>query len=169
MTKTIGFLIFLILLSDASAGENRIPVDCKVRAVFSSQGSLGEAILSEIRQAKSNLSVALYGFNNVVMCNELVKLAKQGVNVRVKVDESKTLSKKRGVTVVSILKDAGISVQTVGQERRNHNKFIVIDEAKVITGSYNWTLRAEQNWENILILDCPALAQKYEREWEEIR
>jgi len=105
----------------------------------------------------------------VVMCNELVKLAKQGVNVRVKVDASKTLAKKRGVTVVRILKDAGISVQTVGQERRNHNKFIVIDEAKVITGSYNWTLRAERNWENVLVLDCPELAQKYEREWEEIR
>jgi phosphatidylserine/phosphatidylglycerophosphate/cardiolipin synthase-like enzyme len=57
----------------------------------------------------------------------------------------------------------------VAPERKNHNKFAVIDGKRVITGSYNWTLKAEQNWENLLFLDCPELAEKYEQEWERIR
>ena len=169
MKKTVGLLILLLCCSPALAGETDAPVNCKVRASFSSEGSIAEAVLKEVRQARSKLSLALYGFNNVVMCEELVKLASQGIDIRVKVDKKKTMKKKRGRRVVEILKAAGIKVQTVGQEEKNHNKFIVIDATKVITGSYNWTLRAEQNWENILIMDCPELAKQYEREWEKIR
>ena len=62
-----------------------------------------------------------------------------------------------------------VRVQAVAPEGRNHNKFAVIDQDKVITGSYNWTLKAEKNWENLLILDCPELAKLYVREWEAIQ
>lgn len=33
-----------------------------------------------------------------------------------------------------------------------HNKFCVIDEATVITGSYNWTRRARENAENVTVI-----------------
>jgi phosphatidylserine/phosphatidylglycerophosphate/cardiolipin synthase-like enzyme len=56
----------------------------------------------------------------------------------------------------------------VAPNGRNHNKFAVIDRKRVITGSYNWTLKSEGNWENLLILDCPELAKAYENEWERI-
>jgi phosphatidylserine/phosphatidylglycerophosphate/cardiolipin synthase-like enzyme len=45
----------------------------------------------------------------------------------------------------------------------------VIDGRRVLTGSYNWTQKAETNWENLLIIDCPELAKSYEAEWEKIR
>ena len=108
-------------------------------------------------------------FHNLVMVEELAKLAVQGIKIRVKIDKKRNMKKKRAIRAIEILRAAGISVLTVGQEGKNHNKFIVIDGAKVITGSYNWTVRAEQNWENILVLDCPKLAKQYEQEWEEIR
>jgi phosphatidylserine/phosphatidylglycerophosphate/cardiolipin synthase-like enzyme len=60
----------------------------------------------------------------------------------------------------------GVEVQTVAPDGRNHNKFAIIDGRRVLTGSYNWTLKSEENWENLLILDCPALAKSYESEWE---
>ncbi len=173
MRKTLVLLVFLcfpsLVPSWAWASMSQEPVNCKVWTSFSSEGSIGETILQEIRQARSRLSVALYAVNNLVMVEELAKLAVQGIKIRVKIDKKRNMKKKRAIRAIEILRAAGISVLTVGQEGKNHNKFIVIDRAKVITGSYNWTVRAEQNWENILVLDCPKLAKQYEREWEEIR
>ncbi len=154
MGRTSCVSVFLLASSLALSSHASETVSCKVRVVFFSQGSIGEAVIQEIRKTRSKLSLALYGFNNLVFAEELVKLARQGINVRVKVDERKSM-KKRHRQVVQLLKAAGISVQAVGHEGKNHDKFAVIDEAKVITGSYNWTFRAEQNWENLLILDCP--------------
>jgi len=171
--KTLVLLVFLccpsLVPSWAWTGETNQPANCKVWASFSSEGSIGETILQEIRQARSRLSVALYAVNNLVMVEELAKLAGEGIKIRAKIDKKRSMRQKRNMRAIEILKSAGISVQLVGQEGKNHNKFIVIDGAKVITGSYNWTVRAEQNWENILVLDCPKLAKQYEREWEEIR
>jgi phosphatidylserine/phosphatidylglycerophosphate/cardiolipin synthase-like enzyme len=41
-----------------------------------------------------------------------------------------------------------------------HNKVIVVDDT-VITGSYNYSVSAEQNAENILFIESPALASVY--------
>lgn len=112
--------------------------------------------------------MAIYGFNNLALAEELVNLAKRGISVRIKMDDQKTMKKKH-LRVIQSLRARGILVQIVGREIKNHNKFVVIDGIKIITGSYNWTLKAEKNWENLLILNCPKLAKMYEREWETIR
>jgi phosphatidylserine/phosphatidylglycerophosphate/cardiolipin synthase-like enzyme len=50
-----------------------------------------------------------------------------------------------------------------------HHKVIVIDERIVITGSYNFTSRAERrNDENLLIIDDPTLAAAYLAEFERV-
>jgi phosphatidylserine/phosphatidylglycerophosphate/cardiolipin synthase-like enzyme len=50
-----------------------------------------------------------------------------------------------------------------------HDNFVVIDGRLVITGSFNWTPQAEnRHRENIVILDCEALARVYEEGWAEI-
>jgi len=159
----VGILLFVPGLARADRGVN-----CQVTASFSGEGSIGARLTQALREANQRITVALFGFNNVQLADELAKLAKKGVVVRLKVDTAKSLEKKTG-GVVNFLKSSGVRVQTVAPDGRNHNKFAVIDRKRVITGSYNWTLKAEQNWENLLFLDCPELAEKYEREWERIR
>jgi len=90
------------------------------------------------------------------------------VAVRLKIDKNRSASKKI-VALIDRLKAEGGEVQTVAPDGRNHNKFAVIDGKRVVTGSYNWTLKSEGNWENLLIIDCPELAKSYESEWERIR
>jgi len=168
MTKGLHFcfLITLLLVPGGSHAEKW--VSCQVTASFSGEGSIGAGLTQALREAKQQITLALYGFNNMQLAKELAKLAKKGVVVRLKVDTAKSLEKKTG-GVVDFLKVAGVQVQSVASDGRNHNKFAVIDGRRVITGSYNWTFKAEQNWENLLFLECPELAQKYEREWERIR
>ena len=167
--KSVIFLLVISLCPTILwAGESSPLIDCKVKARLTSQGSIGETILEELRQTKTKLSMAIYGFNNLELAEELVNLAKRGISVRIKMDDQKTMKMKHR-RVIQSLRARGVPVQIVGRESKNHNKFVVIDGAKVITGSYNWTLRAEKNWENLLILNCPKLAEMYEREWEIIR
>jgi len=140
---------------------------CRVDSRFSSQGSMGKTVIETIRESRQRLTLALYGFNNTDLGAELLKLAKDNVTVRLKIDAAKSTSKKVA-RLIEKLKAGGVQVETVAPHGRNHNKFAIIDGKRVITGSYNWTLKAETNWENLLILDCPELAIACESEWEKI-
>jgi phosphatidylserine/phosphatidylglycerophosphate/cardiolipin synthase-like enzyme len=160
------FLIFLLAqLPGLSWAEE--PVECRVLSQFSSQGSVGKTVIDALRSAKERLTIALYGFDNADLGDELTQLVKKGVIVKLKIDTARSKSKKI-VNLIDRLKAGGVQVQSVAPNGRNHNKFAVIDGEKVLTGSYNWTLKSENNWENLLILDCPELAKTYETEWERI-
>ena len=51
-----------------------------------------------------------------------------------------------------------------------HNKFCVIDYSTVITGSYNWSYKAENNFENVILnYDDTALAEQFISEFNQIR
>ena len=141
--------------------------DCRVNPKFSSRDSLAQAVGESLRQAKQKVILALYGFNNNDLAGELIKVAKKGVIVRVKIDTAKGAEKKTGA-LISRLKSGGVEVQTVAPGGRNHNKFAVIDGSRVLTGSYNWTAKAESNWENLLVIDCTELAKAYDTEWEKV-
>ncbi len=161
----LGIMGLLILPTMGRAADG---VTCRVSPKFSSEGSIAAALTRAIRKTDQRIDLALYGFNNDDLAQELVSLAERGVMVRVKVDSTKARGKKPE-RVLKSLKKSGIQILPVAAEGRNHNKFAVIDGKRVLTGSYNWTRKAEGNWENLLILDCPELASAYQKEWEKIR
>ena len=48
-----------------------------------------------------------------------------------------------------------------------HNKFAIIDGKSLITGSFNWTLTAEErNEENLLIITDEGTIEKYKERFE---
>jgi phosphatidylserine/phosphatidylglycerophosphate/cardiolipin synthase-like enzyme len=67
------------------------------------------------------------------------------------------------------LRRRGVEALEDGNCYTMHHKVIVIDGRVVITGSYNFTARAEDtNDENLLVLDDPALAAAYLAEFERV-
>jgi phosphatidylserine/phosphatidylglycerophosphate/cardiolipin synthase-like enzyme len=51
-----------------------------------------------------------------------------------------------------------------------HNKFCVIDYNTVITGSYNWSYKAENNFENIIVnYNDTGLAEQFVNEFIQIK
>jgi cardiolipin hydrolase len=55
-----------------------------------------------------------------------------------------------------------------------HHKFVVVDGAKLLSGSFNWTMQAVMgNKENVIVSHDPSLVQpfvvEFERLWEEVR
>ncbi len=161
---TLGLLGLLMF---PRVGGSVDAVDCRVTPKFSSQGSIAQAVMGAIRETNERIDLALYGFNNDDLAQELLRLARRGVIVRLKIDDAKAHSKKTARFLKTLAK-SGVQISSVAQDGRNHNKFAVIDGRRVLTGSYNWTKKAESNWENLLILDCAGLASTYEKEWEKI-
>ena len=50
-----------------------------------------------------------------------------------------------------------------------HNKFAIFDGKLLVTGSYNWTDSGERfNHENVVILDDPAVVQRYKDSFEHL-
>jgi len=50
-----------------------------------------------------------------------------------------------------------------------HNKFAIIDNAIVLTGSYNWTVSASNNnQENILIIESKLVVSNYQNEYNKL-
>jgi len=50
-----------------------------------------------------------------------------------------------------------------------HNKFAVIDEKEVITGSYNWTNNAEENnYENAVFITDPEIVKQFSSEFDRL-
>lgn len=48
-----------------------------------------------------------------------------------------------------------------------HNKFVVLDDKIVITGSFNWTYQAvKYNQENLLIVEDDNLVKEYNKNFE---
>ena len=49
-----------------------------------------------------------------------------------------------------------------------HNKFCIIDNSIVINGSYNWTISAKTNAENIQVTISETLFEKFKIEFNRI-
>src|SRR5262245_54225091 len=160
------FLFPRLLMSSSTPADESL--NCKVKAYFPSTSKIGEGLSQELKQARKEVLIALYGFNNPALAEDLTKLAQRGVKIRVKIDTAKGGEKKES-KLIATLKAAGVDVQAVAADGRNHNKFAVVDDSTVITGSYNWTVKAESNFENLLVLSCPELAKRYTEEWQAIQ
>lgn len=50
-----------------------------------------------------------------------------------------------------------------------HNKFCIIDDKIVITGSYNWTNKAQNNFENIIVVEQKDTVDNYCNEFEKLK
>ena len=60
-------------------------------------------------------------------------------------------------------------VMTDGNKYTMHHKVIIIDDATVITGSFNFTKSADTvNDDNVLIIDNPAVARLYLDEFDRL-
>lgn len=50
-----------------------------------------------------------------------------------------------------------------------HNKFMVVDNTFLLTGSFNWTFQAgSSNQENLLVVDHPFYIERYVTEFEKL-
>ncbi len=104
-------------------------------------------IIRHINEAKLSIHIAMAWFTNQTIADALKEKAKDNVDVKLVINQDYT-----NVTNGADL--SGLCYKFIKAKNGGimHNKFCVIDNRIVITGSYNWSVKAEtKNDENILI------------------
>jgi len=128
-------------------------------------------LINTIHAAHKEIQAAIYEFTKKDIAEALIERAEHGVKVTIKID-AQTAEYKSTAELITRLQQAKITVLRIKMppEAKMHNKFIVIDGRWVLTGSYNWTkLATDENWENLIAIESPALAADYAGEWERIK
>jgi phosphatidylserine/phosphatidylglycerophosphate/cardiolipin synthase-like enzyme len=131
---------------------------------FSPNGGCTEAVVKALGQAKASVLVQAYSFTSAPIAKALVDAARRGVKVDVLLDKSQRTEKYSSADFVA---HEGIPTRIDAVHAIAHNKVMVIDGTTVLTGSFNFTKAAEEhNAENLLVIQDPALAEKYAANWK---
>jgi phosphatidylserine/phosphatidylglycerophosphate/cardiolipin synthase-like enzyme len=131
---------------------------------FSPRGGCTEAVVRSINASRHTIRMQAYSFTSSPIAEALVQAAGRGVNVIVILDKS---HRSERASVAAALHEGGISVLIDQHHSIAHNKVIIIDGERVLTGSFNFTKAAEgSNAENLLSLRDPQLASLYAANWE---
>lgn len=128
-------------------------------------------IQTELKTAKDSIFVAVAWFTDAKLFDILCQKAINGLDVQLIVmDDDIT----RNCSIdYNKLEASGGKVFLINSEITGtlmHNKFCVIDKTNTITGSYNWSIKAQTNHENITITkDSEELAEMFLSEFRRIK
>lgn len=159
----IGVCLLSFFLLPAQVVEARL--DKKhgfVSAAF--EGDCESLVAGQIQSARRELLVAIYIMTSKRLENLITTAAQRGVTVRVKYDVNQA-SHSSMQRVLKSFEEAGIEAVPIVLKRSGasmHNKFVVVDGLRVVTGSYNFTeMAASFNYENCVLIESQAIARQY--------
>ena len=124
-------------------------------------------IANELKMAKQSIYVAVAWFTDRELFAILTDKAKEGVKVYLCITDD-SINTKSELPYEELFENGGYIHKL--QKVLMHNKYCVIDEKDIITGSYNWTYSASKNnIENIIITTGDiSLALRYINEFNRI-
>jgi hypothetical protein len=135
-----------------------------------------ERLADFLGSAQNKILIAMYWLtSDTPVLNLLGKAKERNVDIQIILDESTLTKFPDIITKLSMHNIIPlISLRPASIEGKMHNKFIVIDDTAVWTGSANFTptvikpnLQA-YNDENILIINSPDLAKQYSDEFQRL-
>lgn len=132
--------------------------------------NISSRIQEEINKAQKSIYIAVAWFTNKNIFEQLLQKAKEGCSIHIIVSNDK-INNNSSINFEKLNKYKG-KVYKIGNGANElmHNKFCVIDYNTVITGSYNWSYKAESNFENIVInYNDTSLAEQFVKEYIQIK
>ena len=159
---TITVLLLTVCGQRLSAEPARTALPIEV--FFSPKGGCTDAILKELKNAKSSVLVQAYWFTSPSIAKALVEADKRGVKVQVILDQSTTEMEDEQAKFIL---QNGVPTFIDDKHTTAHNKLIIIDGNVVITGSFNFTDQSEnKNAENLLVIRDKGIADKFTANWK---
>src|SRR3990170_360737 len=151
----VGFLIF--------QGSSAL---AEPEVYFSPNGGIRDRLLRAINHTKATIDLAIFDFTSGELAGALLAARERRVAIRVVADARQAQGKH---SEIPLLLERGVKVRLARGSARGimHHKFAIFDGKLLVTGSYNWTDSAERlNRENLIILDEPAIVQRYQVSFE---
>ncbi|NPV85448.1 MAG: DUF1669 domain-containing protein [Anaerolineae bacterium] len=168
------FVVYLVkLMVDQQRREVSVPIEPNDQAALSvyftrpeSDGDrqIEEALVAALDGAQRCVDIAMHSFTLERVSAALLRARDRQVALRV-VMESDSMDWE----IPQRLKQTGIPILGDRRETLMHNKFMVVDDAEVWSGSLNWTKQGVfQDHNNLIRIRSPYLAKNYTLEFEEM-
>ena len=126
-------------------------------------------IIEEIHKAEKTIFIAVAWFTNYDIFNEIVLKASEGCSVQLMISNDDINNTAIDFSHLEIF-DGKVYKIGNGMDELMHNKFCIIDYKTIITGSYNWSYKANNNFENIIInYNNEMLANQFVKEFNQIK
>jgi len=172
-TSTLGIMPFLFLFGFASGYfyyEGQLPTvfsseteSPALNVCFSPEGQCEKLAVHAIQTAKQEILVQAYSFTSRPISDALIDAHNNGIAVKILFDQSQL---KAPYSQIHRLRKAGIKTKVDNVQGIAHNKTIIVDGARLITGSYNFSRAANvRNSENMLLIQDEGMAKIYRAEW----
>jgi phosphatidylserine/phosphatidylglycerophosphate/cardiolipin synthase-like enzyme len=122
----------------------RIPLanGATVQAFFSPAGHGREAVVAEVKAAKKQIKFLTFSLTDPETGEAMVDRAAAGVKIHGVFDRWLAAG---AYSLFTKFKAAKFDVRKDGNEALMHHKVLIVDDATVITGSYNYSQNAEEN------------------------
>ena len=132
------------------------------------QGGIEQALVEAIDQTRESLDIAVFEMNSEPIYQAILDAHRRGVALRIVTDDDHGLNDSKNVALRQ-LQAAGIPLVDDGRSGLMHNKFMILDERTVWTGSWNYTVNgAYRNNNNALVIENEAAAAAYQAEFDEM-
>lgn len=160
------FLIILSQLTPVYAAARRVE-NVDIQVCFTPGQDCTTQITQALDSAKRSILVQAYSFTSEPIAKHLIAAKKRGVDIKVLLDKSQ---KSEKYSAARFLLNQKIPVWIDYKPAIAHNKVMIIDGEKIITGSFNFTKAAQyRNAENLLVINDAGLAQRYIQNWQRRR
>ena len=133
------------------------------KAIFQ---NLQQAVASFLHQSTQSLDIAMCWFSNPVLFAILLKKAKTGIKIRLMIQFDQANFHAKGLPMLQLVEAGGQVFVFRHQNNLLHHKFALVDDNRLLTGSYNWT--RTQHADNLLLSNNPELFAAYENEFEQL-
>ena len=154
-------ILAAILAISVSAEADQFGMTCDV--YFSPNGGATQAIVDAVGRAKSSVFVLAYSYTSKPIADAIIAAKLRGIDVRLIADDSQLTSNgsKLAVTIAS-----GVETYLDRKHSIAHNKTMIIDDAYVVNGSFNFSGAAEtSNGENMMICNNIEQARVFKQNW----
>ncbi len=124
-------------------------------------------ILNQINLTKKSIDIALYGWDDIPEISSALKKAKaRGIKIRLVYDTSDNPYYKEIKSIIPLADKTSTDTPKILM----HNKFMIFDGAKVITGSMNFAKTGFSgfNSDSVLFINSIEAAKIYEEEFEQM-
>ena len=135
-------------------------------AFFSPGDECLNAIVESIDEAEQSIKVCVFTISDNRITEAIIRAYKRGISIKIITDNDKLHDTGSDIREMAA---RGLEVRIDKTRSHMHHKFAIFDEARVLTGSYNWTRSAAMyNHENILVTDNHSIVQDYNREFDRL-
>jgi phosphatidylserine/phosphatidylglycerophosphate/cardiolipin synthase-like enzyme len=130
---------------------------------FSPGGGAAQAVVEAVGRAGHTVLIQAVSLSSPQITKSLVDAQHRGVKVEVILDRRH--AKGRPSSADTLARD-GVAV-LIDRAHPVNSNVMVIDTEVVITGSFGFTVAADrENVENLLVIHAPALAARYGENWQ---